>query len=881
MHRLTIAVALVIAPALTSGSQQSPSSARGTASPDSLAPFMAPGVSLELAGYRARQIRDVRYVLTLDLTARDTAKGRVIVAFDRVQPGDVILDFRGPSLGTTRVNGRTLDRVEFNGAHIRIPDSALVPRLNEIELDFTAAIAPAGASIIRVDDPTDGNRYLYTLLVPADANQLFPSFDQPDLKARFTLNLLAPRGWSAVSNGALGRSYAGDERSPATFAFAETQPISTYLFAFAAGPWERVSRTVQGREMSLYVRRSRAKEVEADSLIAINLRALAWLEDWFAHPYPFGKLDMVLAPAFPFGGMEHPGAIFYSEDRFIFRERPTLTQLLGRKATIYHEVAHQWFGDLVTMRWFDDLWLKEGFATYMAAKMQDALDPGTEAWKTFYLRNKPLAYGVDVTEGTTPVWQELANLDQAKSNYGPIVYNKAPAILKQLNYLVGDSAFRSGVRGFLRQHRFGNATWRDLLASIGGAAGRPLEPWGAQFILRPGMPVVEQHLEVRGDTIARLALVQRPARPMSGGGAWPMRVEVLLAWENAAPVRIPVEMSAETTHVAAAVGRRAPAFVFANAGDHGYALTLPDARSVAWLERNIGTVDDAMLRAMLWGAMWDLVRDARLEPARFALSALRELRNESDEQIIASLLNQTTRAVTAYMSEEYRTQIQLKMQGDLLMVALHGQQSYGVRKLHLDALIRVAESPLVLTYLDSLLDGGTVVGAPLGAPTRWAIVTQLVEQSAPMAEARLAAETRRDSTAEGARRAFVAGAARADAETKRRYFERYLRDSTLNEDWATASLGAFNSLGQQDLTLRYLRPALDTLPWIQQNRRIFFLGSWLGAFLGGHTSPEALGVVRSFVVESPELPADLRLKVLQAADELERTVRIRAAFGRR
>src|SRR5689334_17091939 len=206
--------------------------------------------------------------------------------------------------------------------------------------------------------------------------------------------------------------------------------------------------------------------------------------------------------------MEHPGAIFYNEDRFIFRERPTLTQRLGRTATIYHEVAHQWFGDLVTMRWFDDLWLKEGFATYMAAKMQSALDPASDAWKTFYLRNKPVAYAVDASLGTTPVWQRLANLDQAKSNYGAIVYNKAPSVLKQLNYLVGDSAFRAGLHAFLTTHAYANATWRDLLAAIGAAAHRDLTAWGEQYILRPGLPVLETARDG-----AAITITQRPAQP--------------------------------------------------------------------------------------------------------------------------------------------------------------------------------------------------------------------------------------------------------------------------------------------------------------------------------------------------------------------------------
>lgn len=871
-----IPIALLLAASSTMSAQRTSNSAERGGEPD-VASLIVPGISAELAEYRARQVRDVRYALTLDVTAADRASGRVRIDFDKVQDGPVILDFRGPSLGAVRANGQPAAGIRSNGAHIVIPQSVLPLGHNEIELEFAAAIAPAGASIIRVDDTVDGSRYLYTLLVPADANQLFPSFDQPDLKARFSLTLVTPREWKAVSNGALAAKDEG--AGQATFRFAETKPISTYLFAFAAGPWERLTSSSHGREMSIYVRRSRAAEAETDTLVAINARALAWLEEYFDHPYPFEKMDMVLAPAFPFGGMEHPGAIFYSEDRLIFRERPTLTQQLGRRALIYHEVAHQWFGDLVTMRWFDDLWLKEGFATYMAAKMQDALDSGTEAWKTFYLRNKPAAYGVDVTEGTTPVWQALANLDQAKSNYGPIVYNKAPGVLKQLEYLVGESAFRAGVRDFLRSHAYGNATWRELLAAIGTAGGRPLETWGAQYILRPGMPVLEQSLSLDGDVIRQLTLVQRAARPLSGEGIWPMRVEVLLAYEDAPPVRLPVDIVAETTIVAAAAGHPAPAFVFANAGDHGYALTLPDERSVAWLEHHIGEVDDAMLRAMLWGALWDLVRDAKLAPSRLIEMALRELPKESDEQIAATVLGQMTRATGAYLSSAQRAVLLPRVERTLRAGAEDEARPYGIRKLHLDALIRVAATPAALAWLDSLLDVGQAAGEPLRQPTRWAIITALIEHAAPGADRRLASERARDATTEGQRRAFVAGAARPDSETKRVWFERYLRDSTLNEDWATASLGAFNSLDQQALTLPYLPPALDTLPWIQRNRRIFFLGSWLGAFIGGHTSGEALTVVRTFLTERRELPQDLRLKVLQSMDELERTTRIRRRFA--
>jgi len=403
--------------------------------------LMQPGVSALLARERSGRIADIRYDLVLDLTARDSAVGRVVTRFTmrRGGPHDVILDFRGPRLGPVRVNGQLLDAVEFNNHHILIPGKFFRQGGNRIDVEFSARIAPSGASIIRVRDPSDSLEYLYTLLVPSDAQQLFPCFDQPDLKARVALTLTTPLGWTAVANGA--RLRVDSTSRGATFAFRETEPISTYLIAFAAGPWVERTASNGTRQMHIFMRRSRAAEVEVDSLIQAHERALTWLERYFDSRYPFQKLDLVLAPAFPFGGMEHPGAIFYSEERFVFRERPTLVQRLGRTSTIYHEVAHQWFGDLVTMRWFDDLWLKEGFATFMATKMQAALDPESEAWKGFYLRTKPAAYAVDASEGTTPVYQELANLDLAKSNYGPIVYNKAPAVLKQLEYAVGERAF--------------------------------------------------------------------------------------------------------------------------------------------------------------------------------------------------------------------------------------------------------------------------------------------------------------------------------------------------------------------------------------------------------------------------------------------------------
>jgi len=851
--------------------------AQGARPADPLASYVGHGVSHPLALWRATVVRNVRYDLSLDVTARDSAIGHVTVRFDRSGTQDAILDWRGRRLTRIMSNGRPVPLAAANGAHIRVNARLLEPGENAIELWFVSDIAPTGASVIRAHDQTDGSDYLYTLLVPADADQLFPCFDQPDLKARVTFALATPRAWTALANGSIARADTVADR--VTRHFTETRPLSTYLVAFAAGPWQRTTSLANGRSISVYVRKSRAKEADADTLLALTHRAIGWMEQYFGRPYPFEKFDLMLAPAFPFGGMEHPGVVMFNEDRFIFRERPTLPRRLGRFSTILHEVAHQWFGDLVTMRWFDDLWLKEGFATYMAAKALADLEPSSDAWKAFYQSNKPAAYGVDQTTGTTPLWQELANLDQAKSAYGAIVYNKAPGVLKQLNYLVGETAFRAGVHQFLSDHAYANATWQDLLRAIGRAGGRPLTAFGRNFMLRPGMPEVQQRLTVRDGRIAKLELVQRPAQALSGPAAWPMRTQVLLAYDDASgrkPETIPVELSAVTTEVVAARGKPAPSFVFANYQDYGYFLTLLDSASVrALFAGALGRVQDGFLRTMLWGALWDQVRNAQIAPERFADLTLAELPREPDEQIVPVLLGRLERSDRAYVAPTTATAVTVRAETTLWDCSRDSSKPYGIRKAFLDAFIGLAASPDGIAKLRSLLGADSAAGEPVRDPTRWSVVNRLMVLGATDAEQSLAAQLARDTTPDGRRRAFVAGAGRPSVASKAEYFRRYFADSSLNEDWASGSLGGFNALEQQDLTLPFLRPALDSLQFIQANRRIFFLGSWLGAFIGGHTSEAALQTIRSFLADHPRLPKDLRDKVLQSADELERTVLIR------
>ncbi|HEX8391855.1 MAG TPA: M1 family aminopeptidase [Longimicrobium sp.] len=875
MNRRHALLPLVLAPLSLAAPALAGQAAVSAAPPSAL---MQPGVSAELARSRAATLRDVRYGLELDVTAADSAPGRVQVDVVRAPgAGDLILDFRGPVLGAVSVNGAPAPDAEWRNGHIRIPAARLRTGQNTVTAAFTARIAPAGASIIRADDTADQSRYLYTLLVPADANQLFPSFDQPDLKARFRVAITAPAGWKVLANGPGSPEPAGAARR---WTFAETEPISTYLAAFAAGPWRTWTSDQDGLPITLYARASRAGEVDADTLMQANRRAVRWLEGYFGVPFPFAKFDMLLAPAFPFGGMEHVGAVFYNESQFVFREAPTLNQQIGRKSTIYHEVAHQWFGDLVTMRWFDDLWLKEGFSTYMAARIQDELDPGSEAWKSFYLRNKPLAYATDQTSGTTPVWQDLPNLDLAKSNYGPIVYNKAPAILKQLNFMVGDSAFRAGLTLFLKRHAYGNATWRDLLAAVQQTSGTSLERFGEQYILRAGMPVVETRVDVRGGRIHGLTLHQRPARDLPGdpGGWWPGRVLVRLAYGGGRDTVIPVSFTGPVTEVREAAGLPAPEYVWSNEGDYGYGLFLLDSASARHVAANVGRERDGLRRAMLWGALWDEVREGRMDPAAYAATALRELPAEADEQIAGLNMGRAWTAISTYLPDARGAALSAEWERLLLARTTDARLGYGARKASLDWLAGTARTEEGRAVLREYLAGTrTFDGAAVRQPTRWSIVERLVSLGEPDPARLIAAEAARDTSAESPRRAFVAQGAVPSAAAKAELFGRFLDDPALNEEWVTAAAGTFNAPQQSELTLPFLRRSLDRLVWIRDNRRIFFLPRWIASFVGGQSSPEALAFVDRYLAENPDLPLDVRRKVLQSRDELERTVRIRAA----
>jgi aminopeptidase N len=820
------------------------------------------GIPRALARERASLVSDLRYRLGFTLgPGAGVVPGRARITFKMARAAPLLLDYREGKLLSVAVNGAQLAPQVVNG-HIEIPAKVLRAGENTVVAAFESAIAPAGRAFIRYLDRDDNSEYVYTLFVPMDASMAFPCFDQPDIKARFTLTVNAPKNWTVISN-ALATA-AGE--------FRGTEPISTYLFAFAAGPFRKLGPGVG--LSTLWVRQSKLSRAqsEAGSVLDLTDRGITWLSDYFARPFPFPKYDMVLLPGFAFGGMEHAGATFLREESILFRTQPTASDRAARSRLLLHELVHQWFGDLVTMRWFDDLWLKEGFANYMAYLAMEAVQPAEATWKRFFENVRPAAYGIDATPGTTPIYQEIGNLKDAKSAYGAIVYSKAPALLRQLAFVLGGGAFRDGLRLYLKEHAYGNAEFADLMSAFERASGRKLGAFTDAWIRRRGMPRVTVDWACEAGRVSRFTL--RQADILGEGGPWPLETQVGLYYPGKPAVRVRATLEGAEANVAGAVGKPCPAWVFANDEDYGYGLFLLDERSREAVERDLGGITDPFLRSMLWGALWDSVREAQMPPDRYLALAHRLLPGEADEAILQSTLGHVRVGLHRYMRERG------EWPGRFEAIAAEGMRSgasVDQRIAWFRTLRSVAETPAGLARLTELLDGKVVIpGVPLRPLDRWNLVTALVALKHPEAAARLASERKRDTSGEGLKYAWIAGAAAPDAAVKKRYFDEYLGNRALQEDWVEGSLTAFNYWNQSELTRPYLGPALEALPQVKRERRIFFVLAWLNAFIGGQQDAAALAVVRGYLA-SGKVEPDLRLKVLEVADELERAVRIRAS----
>jgi len=826
------------------------------------------GVSRDLARDRARLISNVRYGLRIELKKQAaTMPGHVEIQFDLTTPSPLVLDFRDGVARNLKVND-VADTFGQRAGHLMIPGGHLKAGENRLDLDFESGIATANRAITRIMDTQDGSEYLYTLFVPMDASQAFPCFDQPDLKGRFTLDVTAPSDWTVISNSPGNGPH-----------FEQTKPISTYLFAFAAGPFEKLAVPVNGVPLQLYVRRSQAARgrEEWPRVAETTWQGMARMTAYFAQPFPFPKYDQVLIPGFPYGGMEHAGATFLNEDSVLFRSAPTVNDYNRRAITVLHELAHQWFGDLVTMRWFDDLWLKEGFAQFMAYHTQAEMEPAGPVWKRFYESIKPAAYQIDGTHGATPIYQQIVNLKDAKSAYGAIVYEKAPSLLRLLSFNIGEEHFRDGIRIYLREHAYGNAEWSDLVGAFSRASQTNLTPWADAWIKQRGMPQVEITWACAGQRISAFRIAQKDT--LGEGHLWPVQTQILLAYKDSPPVKIMASFMRAAAEVPEAIGKSCPEYVFGNDEDHAYGRFLLDPKSQATVVADLPGISDPFLRALLWGALWDNMRDLRMSPTGHADLSLRMLPAEKDAESAVTLVSRLRETFTRYLSDSERDALAPRVE-DLLIQEIKDAPTVDLRITYFRSLVSLATKSRGRDALKEILAGRmTIPDVPIKQRDRWNIVASLVANKDPSGPELLAAESRHDTTDEGRKYTYVSGAGVAEAESKKKYFADYLSNGAIQEDWITASLSDFNHWNQTDLTGPYLKPALEALPQMKRERKIFFVTNWLASFVDNQHSAAALKLVDDFVAENRADP-DLKLKILEVRDELARTVRIRAKQAR-
>jgi aminopeptidase N len=872
-------------------------------------PGLEPGVSHELARWRAQHYRDVRYALSINI-AKGAQKlegtATVEITLSRTRP-DLVLDWR-PSLGAARlrqlrVNGKPA-RTRIGQEHLIVPARYLRPGKNRVTFAFESPMAASGGAVTRYLDREDGSEYVYTLFVPSDASSVFPCFDQPDLKARFTLALTLPRAWTAVGNTpvAVIEDAPNDARR---FRFAQTPPISTYVFAFAAGPFAeihdpaspppgareraRARQAGKGRSASpaedervetrLFVRKSQLQRArqEAPEVLRLNRETVRWFARYFDFRFPFPKHDLVLIPELAYGGMEHAGATFLREEAVLFPSMPNETDILARAQLLLHETSHQWFGDLVTMRWFDDLWLKEGFANFMAAKAAEALMPGQPVWNVFHTL-KTAAYRTDVTQGTTPIYRPLGNLSAAKSAYGNIVYGKAPALLRQAEFYVGEAAFRRAVRQFVKKHAYASADWGDLIVALERASKRNLKGWAEAWVTRRGMPEVRLAWETdRGGRPKNVVLEQHDV--LGEGRSWPMKVKVFALPETGLPRSADVFLRGERTRVPKMDGMPEIEFAFANFGDYGYGRFLLDPASREAVLARPEIVQGALLRALVFDSLWESARDAELAPLAYIDLVLRVAPVERDPVTLASLIARAHLAFSHHLSDTQREAAAPRLE-QLLVEGMLQADTPGRRITFLRTFMASAWSEAGRARLKALLANTLEIpGVKLTSRDRFRIIARLFVLGDPDAGLFLALQSAADTSDDGRRYAFAAAAAERSAEAKGAYFERFLSDRALAEGWLDAALLPFNSVEHVELTQPFLDLALAALPELRRTRKIFFVNNWLAAFIGGQLHIAAFEQIESYA-RQPDLDPDLRLQLLEAMDGLARTVKIRARFAR-
>ncbi|WP_336209926.1 aminopeptidase N [Nonomuraea sp. LPB2021202275-12-8] len=848
---------------------------------------MAGNLTRDEARERARLLKVESYEVALDLTEGDERFESVTtVRFTSTRPGaSTFIDLHGARVRKVTLNGQDLDLDGYDEAKGRFPLPSLAES-NELFIDADCAYMRTGEGLHRFVDPVDQKVYLHSQFETADAHRMYACFDQPDLKATFQLTVLAPDDWEVVSNAAASGVQKlpeqpgkhGTVAAARRWTFPATPVMSTYITALVAGPYHKVTAEHDGIPLGIYCRASLAPHLDADNILEVTRQGFDFFHQVFGVRYPFGKYDQLFVPEFNAGAMENAGCVTFLED-YVFRSRVTDAVVERRAETILHEMAHMWFGDLVTMRWWDDLWLNESFATYMSVLAQaEATRWGKGAWTTFANVEKSWAYRQDQLPSTHPIAADIPDMQAVEVNFDGITYAKGASVLKQLVAYVGLDNFLAGVRDYFNEHAWGNTELKDLLGALERTSGRDLSSWSKEWLETSWVNTLRPSFEVADGRFTSFEVLQEaPADyPTLRSHRVAIGLYSLVDGALTRTKRVELDVVGGRTAVAELVGEEQPDLVLVNDDDLTYAKIRLDERSLRTLVNGgIAAFTESLPRALCWSAAWDMTRDGEMSTRDYIRLVISGIATVKDLTVLQAVLRQARQAAQQYADPAWRAEGLALLAGELRSLVAAAPPGSDHQLAYLQAFAPVATSEEDLALLRAILDGTEVPdGLSVDADLRWTLVHALVV-GGKLGEAEIEAELERDPTATGERSAAQCRAAVPTAEAKAAAWDRIVGGKLANHIARTTITG-FQDPQHPEL----LKPYLDR--YFAEVGRIYHEWTF------DQASTFAVGCFPSLVIEEETVraaqdylaadqpPQALRRLILEGADGVSRALRNRA-----
>ena len=843
---------------------------------------MANNLTRDEARDRADLITVQSYEISLDLTGGEiTFRSDTTITFTAAQPGAATFaDLVAPEVREITLNGAPVELTAAAGDRILL--TGLKEGSNVLQVVADCAYSRTGEGLHRFTDPVDKGVYLYSDLETFDAHRIYACFDQPDLKARFSFTVTCPDTWLVVSNMAPVTAAAPAGPGTERWVFPPTPPMSTYITAIAAGPYHRVTADHDGIPLGIYCRQSLSAYLDPDEIFEVTRQGFDYFHENFGVRYPFGKYDQLFVPEYKAGAMENAGCVTFLED-YIFRSRVTESERETRAETILHEMAHMWFGDLVTMRWWDDLWLNESFATYMSVLAQVSSTRFTNGWTTFANAEKGWAYRQDQLPSTHPIVADAPDMDAVRTNFDGITYAKGASVLKQLVAWVGREQFLSGLRTYFRAYEYANTSLRDLLDELEKASGRDLTVWSADWLETTGVNTLRPRFETDSSGLfTAFDIVQEPASapPTASQTLRPHRVAVGL-YDRAGDgsllrrERVELDVVAEVTEVEKLLGARQPELILLNDDDLTFAKVRLDSRSLTTLISSIGSIRESLPRTLCWAAAWDMTRDAELAARDYVALVLSGVAAEDDIGVVQSLLGKASLTIDTYGDPDNRLPLLRALSAraeELLRAAEPGSDFQLVHAITFAG----AEDPEQVARVKAIFDGDDVVeGLVLDTELRWTLLTRLVARGV-YGDAEIDAELARDATAAGEKRATTARSARPSAEAKAAAWSAVMDSDELSNHLAVATMAGFWIDSQLELTRPYVARYFDEIDRIWETRS-FDTAATITQMLfpAAVVEQSTIDAVDAYLASHEPHPA-LRRSLVEGRDGLARALRARA-----